>query len=206
MDYIALENIAKDYYKDEPSGHDYTHIARVLDYALNIQKSEGGDFDVIFVSALFHDVHRVMSSNKGQFVPPEESLDEVRRLIADCDIDKDVYTQALEVIREHDNKSDDPFMSKELMIIQDADMLDAMGERALSRTYTYCKTHNIPIKNTSVPLDEPTFAPSVNPISMTHYVYRVLIPQVKLLHTDTAKQMASYDMQVLYDFVKDNEE
>ncbi|MBO7219099.1 MAG: HD domain-containing protein [Clostridia bacterium] len=204
MDYIMLDNIAREYFANEPSGHDYTHVKNVLEYATQLQEKEGGDFDVIYVSALFHDVHRVISSKIGRFVAPEDAMGEVRKLLSQVELEEDVYEDILYVISEHDNKVDDPFMSKELQIIQDADILDALGERALSRTYTYCKTHNIPVKNTAVPLDDPSFAPSVNPISMTHYVYRVLIPLCDRLHTSTAKKLAKQDLKVLYDFVEDN--
>ena len=204
MDYIMLDNIAKEYFANEPSGHDYTHVKNVLEYATQLQEKEGGDFDVIYVSALFHDVHRVISSKIGRFVAPEDAMGEVKRLLSQVDLEEDVYENILYVISEHDNKVNDPFMPIELKIIQDADILDALGERALSRTYTYCKTHNIPVKNTAVPLDEPSFMPSVNPISMTHYVYRVLIPLCDKLHTDTAKKLAKQDLKVLYDFVEDN--
>ena len=204
MDYIMLENVAKKYFDGEPSGHDFTHIKNVLDYAIKLQEVEGGDFDVIYVSALFHDVHRVVSSRLGRFVSAEDAMGEVENILSSLDIDKEIYKDILYVIREHDNKVDDPFMPIELKIVQDADVLDALGERALARTYTYCKKHNIPVKNSSVPLDDLSFAPSVNPISMTHYVYRELIPMCNKLHTATAKKLAKNDTKVLYDFVEEN--
>ena len=205
MDYIEIENISRQYFENEPSGHDFKHIANVLDYAMQLQKVEGGDFDVIYVAALFHDVHRVLSSKEGHFIPAEDAMDEVKRILSTLDIEEDILDDILYVIREHDNKAEDDIdMPIELKIIQDADILDALGERALSRTYTYCKKHNIPVSNNNVPLDSVDFIPDVHPISMTHYVYRVLIPQRDILHTDTARRLADQDMQVLYDFVKNN--
>ena len=59
---------AKEIYKNEPTGHDFGHIRRVLKYCKILHKNEGGDWNIIFASVLFHDVHRVLQSERGVFV------------------------------------------------------------------------------------------------------------------------------------------
>ena len=55
----VLEQKVKSLFSSENSGHDIYHLKRVLNIALNIQRSEGGDKLIISISALLHDVHRL---------------------------------------------------------------------------------------------------------------------------------------------------
>ena len=55
-------------FKEENTGHDISHLERVLANALEIQKKEGGDLYVIAVSALIHDIHRLMSIKFNRYV------------------------------------------------------------------------------------------------------------------------------------------
>ena len=93
--------------------------------------------------------------------------------------------------------------SLETLIIQDADILDAIGEIGLKRTLTYCKTHNIPISS-SKPLNCQEYIPDINPISTCHYIYRTMIPNVNNLYTKTAKEMAKNKVKILKDFIAKN--
>ena len=74
-----IKKIIKKKFKGENSGHDYKHLKSVYKYALKIQKYEGGDKYVIAISALVHDIHRIMSNKENRFVFPKESLKEVEK-------------------------------------------------------------------------------------------------------------------------------
>lgn len=193
---------AKKIYGNENTGHDFSHIERVLNYCAQIQKHENADWDVIFVSALYHDVHRVMADKVGRFVPPAESLDEVKEALAEFNLDEEFLSKVLYVVAYHDDKNMNvEDMTKELQIVQDADILDAVGEVGLKRTLKYCKAKHIPVTNTEYPLDTDQFIPDVRPISTVHYITRTMIPQVAYIHTDSAKQLANDQAKILEDFV-----
>ena len=145
MDYSKYIEVAKEVYKDEPSGHDYGHIERCLSFAKEIQKAEGGDEFVVVLATLFHDVHRVISSKISKFVPAENAMSEVEEILSQFDLQKDVLDKILFIIKEHDNKNIDASKNIELQIVQDADILDALGSVGLERTKKYCKKHNIPL-------------------------------------------------------------
>lgn len=68
-------------FADEKSGHDVSHLLRVVDNARRIQEKEGGDKKVVLISALVHDVHRLMSNECGHFIFPRESLDKTKEII-----------------------------------------------------------------------------------------------------------------------------
>jgi uncharacterized protein len=167
-----------------------------------IQKQEGGDEFVIYVSCLFHDVHRVLSNKKGGFVSAKESIPVVKDILSEFDLDDDTLSKILYVIECHDDKVEDDSMMLELKIVQDADILDAIGKVGLERTLKYCKNKNIPLTNENYPLDSKEYIPDVNPLSASHYIYRTMIPQVKLLHTNTAKLLVKDEVNVLEEFLR----
>lgn len=190
-------------FKEENTGHDIHHLERVYDLACKIQEKEGGDFYVVAVSALVHDIHRLMSGKVGHFVPAEDSLDEVEKLLLDCDVDKAKLFDILEVVKDHDNK-ENKNVSLETLIIQDADALDAVGEIGIERTLKYCKNHGIPISDLNYPLDSEQYIPDINPISTCHYMHNTMIPNAKNLYTKTAREISQDKIQLLEDFVKEN--
>lgn len=189
-------------FKDEKTGHDISHLERVFENAMQIQKNEGGDFYVVGVAALVHDIHRLMSNEAGKFVFPEESIDTVRELLIESNVDELKLEQILEVVRFHDDKTNKDQML-ETLIIQDADALDAVGEIGLRRTLTYCKTNGIPLSQ-PIPLDTEEYIPDINPISTCHYIWRTMIPNARNLYTKTAKDLVEDKIKILEDFVKDN--
>ena len=91
-------------FEDENTGHDISHLKRVLKTAIYLQKREGGDLYVIAVAALVHDVHRLMSDQKGEFVAPEDSIEVVKRILLDCDVDKNKLNEILEIVKNHSDK------------------------------------------------------------------------------------------------------
>lgn len=198
----TLKEKLHELFKDENTGHDISHLERVLENALQIQKCEGGDLYVIAVSALVHDIHRLMSTQLNCVVSAEDSLDDVKQLLLTCNVDLKKLDKILDVVKNHDNKNSKDF-TLEILIIQDADTLDAIGEIGIKRTLKYCETHNIPINSTK-PLDCPEYIPDINPISTCHYVYRTMIPNANNLYTKTAKELAKDKIKILEEFVEKN--
>lgn len=200
-----IENLNKklsELFKYENTGHDISHLKRVFKNAIKIQQKEGGDLYVIAVSALIHDLHRLMSNQQKHYIQPVESLDFAKQILLDCNVDLNKLDNILEVVKNHDEKHNKNF-SLETLIIQDADILDAIGEIGLQRTLRYCKTHNIPTSSLK-PLDCAEYIPDINPISTCHYIYRTMIPNAKNLYTNTAKQLAKDKIAILQDFINNN--
>ena len=156
---------------------------------------------VIAISALLHDVHRLMSNKLGYFVYPEDSLDVVEKILVSCLVKQDEIKKILNIIKNHENKQDKNH-SLEVLIVQDADCLDAIGKTGLKRCLKYCKVHHIPITNTNYPLNCKEYIPDINPISACHYIYRTMIPNAKNLYTKTAKELAKNKIKTLETFLK----
>lgn len=190
-------------FKDENTGHDISHLRRVLDNAIKIQAKEGGDLYVIAVASLVHDIHRLLSNKTGQYVSPEQSLDEVEKILIDCDVDDSKIPSILEVVKYHEQK-DKKNIPIEWQVLQDADSLDALGDIGLKRTIQYCQTHHIPRTNKKYDLNCKEYIPNIMPISTCHYVYRTMIPQGENMHTKTGQIMANENIEILKKFVIDS--
>lgn len=190
----------------EDSGHNISHLKRVLKNAERIQKVEGGDIFIISVSALLHDIHRLMSNQLGEFVPPENSLGAVERFLnlTYPELPATTKNHIIKVIKHHGEKDYTANESLESKIVKDADCLDAMGKIGLKRTRTYCRVHNIPVVNLNYSLNCKEYIPDVNPISCCHYIYRTMLPDINTLRTNTAKAMAKRKNIVLENFVAKN--
>ena len=150
-------------------------------------------------------LHKLMSNECGHFIFPRESLDKTKEIILQSGIKLTEYEleKILDIVGKHDDKESKDADSLELQIIKDADTLDSMGEIGLRRTLTYCKTHNIPLYDSSYPLDAKEYLPDINPLSCTHYVYRTMIPNAQRLRTSVAKELAKEYNKALEDFVKE---
>ena len=202
----VLKKLTKEIYKlfkEENTGHDFSHLKRVMQNAIYIQKREGGDLYIIAISALVHDIHRLVSNQKGYFVRAEDCLDVVEKILKDCGIEKEKIKEILYIVENHERKREKIF-NLETYIVQDADILDALGKIGLKRCLKYCKTHKIPVSNTKYPLNSPEYIPDINPISPCHYIYNTIIPNADFLYTETAKKMAKGKVKMLENFVKHN--
>ena len=195
---------AKAIYNGDNTGHDYSHIERVIEFCRIIHEKEGGNWDVIVISALFHDVHRVMSNKAKKYITPSESISTISEILTKFKLNGKLLKNILYIIEHHDNKTGERKGTIELQILQDADLLDSIGEIGLERTIKYCNSKNIPIYDKKYPLDSPLYKANTNPISATHYVYRTMLEKAKLLNTNTAKEIADPQIGVLKDFIYKN--
>lgn len=202
--YKKFFDVARVIYQNEGSGHDFSHIERVISSCREIMKEVECDQDVVIISALFHDLHRVKSHREGKFVSAEEAMPYVREVLSKLNLEKSVLEKVLFVIEQHDNKKSREEKPIELQIVQDADILDSLGDVGLSRTLTYCKRYNIPLVDKRFDLDCEQYIPDINPISTLHYVWRTMIPNHQLLHTEKAKKMGQGLVKQLEKFVKEN--
>lgn len=199
-DLKKVETEIKLLFKFEDTGHDISHIKRVLKYATTIQKYEGGDLYIISISAMVHDIHRLISKQKNEYTSPHDCLEYVEFILNKCNIEKEKIPRILEIVKNHEDKNlkDLPI---EDQIVQDADFLDSIGKTGLRRLLKYNNSYNIPITNEYFPLDSTEYIPDINPISACHYLYRTILPNVENIHTTTAIKLAQKRINILKIFI-----
>lgn len=200
-----IEEEITDLFHLEGSGHDIFHLKRVLALALTIQEKERGDRLVIAVSALLHDVHRIIQKQTGRFCSPKDSLPKVKEILDKVDIPEEKKTLILHCIEFHEeyNFSEEgkTAADTETLIIQDADNLDAMGAIGIARTFMYGGANNIPMWLPEVPFERKHFDEGILDVSEIHHFYSKLLRLKDSINTETAKAMAEHRHKFLEQFL-----
>jgi len=140
----VTEEFVRTKIEDYDSGHDWFHIERVRKLARYINEQEKiADPFVLEIAALLHDI---MDSKFMKRTPEQEN-----KMVGEF-MDKNELTeikdQVISVIRNvsYSNKKPDGNLSDPvLLIIQDADKLDAMGAIGIARAFNYGGFRNNPI-------------------------------------------------------------
>jgi uncharacterized protein len=189
-----IENEIEELFKDEFSGHDIFHLKRTYNIALTLQEKEGGDRLVVAVSALLHDLHRIIQKEKGKYCTPKESLPKIREILNKTNLTIEQKEKVLHCIEFHEEygftNEGKTVNDIETLILQDADNLDAMGAIGIGRTFSFGGAHNISmwIPKESSRIEK--YNESNNDVSTIHHFYSKLLKLKENMNTNTAKKMA----------------
>jgi len=121
---------------DAEAGHDWFHIERVFHNAQKINATEQGDFLVVALASLLHDIADPKFNNGDEEIGPRMAGD----FLSSLGLDEQLITHVQQIIRNLSYKASlglITFQSKELDIVQDADRLDAIGAIGIARAFTY---------------------------------------------------------------------
>ena len=202
-----IKPIVMDIFKNDSSGHDISHLERTMKLALHIQEKEGGDRLIIGISAFLHDIHRIMQNKVGHFVSPKESLDLVRDILSNTDLDNQTVNKICYCIEFHEqyNWNGNNVEDINTLILQDADNLDAIGAIGIGRTFSYGGSHNVVMYDENVELNNNNdFSESGgNDASTIHHFYHKLFKLKDNMNTVTAKKLAEERTNFMIEFVKE---
>ncbi len=134
---LSLIQKTADYVKkkiyNESGGHDWFHTERVWKTAAQLQALEGGNLQLIELSALLHDVADYkrydFSEKKGALA--------LRAMMDILEIDIEMQREIIRIINDalfigDDTKAPETIEGK---IVQDADWLDSLGAIGIARTF-----------------------------------------------------------------------
>ncbi len=186
-----IETTLRKEWKDEPTGHDWEHIRRVRDMAMFIQKTEGGNPEIIELGALLHDIsdHKFNGGklNAGGQVAyqwllelgVEIKLAEEIKLLVD-----NIYFKGAKVSQDN--------MTLETQIVQDADRLDAIGAIGIARAFAFGGNRNQLIYSERLaPTLHSTFEEYVSAETTTiNHFYEKLLLLAGKINTATGKKLA----------------
>lgn len=189
-----LEKKIMEIFHGENTGHDLNHLKRVYNIALTIQEKEGGDRFVIGVSALLHDIHRIIEKDTGKFCPPKDSLLMISKILEEIDFPKEKEENILHCIEFHDEygftKDGKSVTDVETLILQDADNLDAIGAIGVGRTFSFGGAHNVPMWVPEIQFAKNFEGEHKLDPSTLHHIYSKLFELKNNMNTNTAKNMA----------------
>ena len=204
---IKEENIIKQtaefvrkHLERDATGHDWRHTERVWKLALRIAK-EGKNVDlfVVQLAALLHDIADWKFHRGDITVGPKLAEEWLKKL----QVGEDVISHVCEIIREISFKGakvKSKMRTKEGMIVQDADRLDAMGAIGIARCFATGAKLNREIYNPEIkPKLHKTFEEykKAESTSINHFYEKLLLLK-NLMNTKTAKKIA----KERHDFMK----
>lgn len=122
--------------KNAEGGHDWFHIQRVYNNALQIAEGEKADLMVVELGALLHDIADSKFHNGDETVGPKVARD----FLQQQEVSEEIIDHVVKIIENISFKGGNEkrkFDSTELDIVQDADRLDAIGAIGIARTFNY---------------------------------------------------------------------
>jgi uncharacterized protein len=185
-------NFVKKELQHAEAGHDWWHIERVWKTAKNIALEEDVNMEVVEFAALLHDIADAKFYDGDEEVGPKRAGDFLKSI----EVAEDTVVHVQQIIRNMSFKSSLGqlnFTSKEMLVVQDADRLDAVGAIGIARAFTYGgfknrELYNPEIKpalNQSKEEYKNTSAPTIN-----HFYEKLLLLKDKM-NTDTGKRLAA---------------
>ena len=192
--------------KDKTGGHDIDHFNRTMRMALYLQSKEGGDRLIIGISSFLHDVHRLMQSEKKEYVTPKDSLGKILEIISEAklDLSDEQIKEILFCIEHHEdyNWNGNNVNDINALILQDADNLDAIGAIGIGRSFGYAVLNNQVFYDDKIPLEEfEGYEEKLKDVSCIHFLNNKLIKLGDNMNTKTAKKIAKDRVEFIKRFI-----
>ncbi|SFB25761.1 MULTISPECIES: HD domain-containing protein [unclassified Bacillus (in: firmicutes)] len=197
----VTEAFVKSELGEDSTGHDWYHIERVRNNAMNINKAEKtGDPFIIDMAALLHDI-------------PDEKLNDsvecgknkLEKFLESIELEVSAKLHIMEIINTISYKGGHgkTVSTMEAKIVQDADRLDAIGAIGIARTFAFGgkKGQLIydPSIQTRVQMTETEYR--MGKSSSIHHFYEKLLKLKDLMNTETAKKMAESRQEMMETFL-----
>lgn len=201
-------NFVKEKLEGAEAGHDWFHIERVWKLSKKIAEKEGGNIEVIELSALLHDIADPKFHNGDETLALKISKD----FLEEIHVQRELIEQVLFVIKNisFKNRAEAPENPPlELQIVQDADRLDAIGAIGIARTFNFGGFKNNlmyhPEIKPNIGMNKEEYKKS-NGTTINHFYEKLLLLK-DLMNTETAKKIASerhdFMLQFLDEFYKE---
>lgn len=145
FDWTGLDKFVRENLLDEPTGHDYEHIKRVLSNVYCISKGVKVNMDVLIAAALLHDISCAKGMTKIHHI---ESAALAKDILLEFGFDRTTINAVYHAIINHNfifkpyDKLDS--LSMEAKILSDADTLDALGAIGMIRMISFSAHKKIP--------------------------------------------------------------
>jgi len=175
----------------EGSGHDWWHIVRVYNNALDIAEGEGNvDCFVVQLASLLHDIadHKFGYSDKDR-------KNIICNFLEKLDVNSEVVEDVVYIVNNISFKggtNKHKMITIEGQIVQDADRLDAIGAIGIGRTFAYGGFKKRTMYNPESDKGEDT---------ISHFYEKLLLLKDSM-NTKTGKEKASERHKVMEEFLQ----
>ncbi|MCH2197796.1 MAG: HD domain-containing protein [Flavobacteriales bacterium] len=131
-----IEEIVRERFANDSTGHDWWHIDRVRKNALRLASAESADPEVTELAALLHDIADHKFHGGDLSVGPATA----KALLDELGCEQHIISQVVTIVTEVSFKGagvETAVSSKEAACVQDADRLDAIGAIGVARAFAY---------------------------------------------------------------------
>ena len=190
------------------AGHDWFHIERVWKLSKNIAAHENCNLEVVELAALLHDIADPKFHGGDETLALTISQD----FLESQKVSPEMIGQVLFIIKNvsFKNRNEAPeILPLELKIVQDADRLDAIGAIGIARTFNFGGFKNNLMYDPELPpqLEMSKEEYKKNQGTTINHFYEKLLLLQDLMHTETAKKIASerhdFMLKFLAEFYKE---
>lgn len=187
--------------QNDPSGHDWWHIARVTEMAKKIAIEENADLFICEMAALLHDI-----ADEKLNVSEEEGLNKVANWLESIGVNKPTIKKIISIISSISFKGggQSALTSLEAKVVQDADRLDALGAIGIARTFAYAGSKGDLIYDPAIkPRDSMTKEEYRNGKSTAiNHFYEKLLKLKDRINTDYAKKIAEERHKFMEEYLR----
>ena len=185
----AMKQYAKRVLDSDTSGHDWSHIERVVNTTKTIAQEEGADLFICEAAALLHDVidDKIVKDTAVALKELKEFLTSIELTSEQIDAIESIITRM-----SFKNHKEQQELSLEGKVVQDADRLDAIGAIGIARVMCYSGSTGRPIHRPELkPREELTPEEYRNGEStaIMHF-YEKLLKLKELMNTDYGRELA----------------
>ena len=188
-------------FSGDSTGHGLDHSMRVTANALTICRAEGGDPDIVELAALLHD-----ADDRKLFGDDYRDCRFASELMRDCGFPDDTVAEVVRIIQHLSFKGKDTEIpdSLEGRIVQDADMLDAIGAIGIARAFAYGGRKGRAMYDPDIPptmdMDESQYF--ANKGTTINHFYEKLFLLKDMMNTETGKRIAKDRHAFMEEFVR----
>ena len=186
---------------DAEGGHDWWHIDRVWKNAILISERENVNNDLVSLAALLHDIADPKFHNGDESIGPRLT----KEWLEQENVDQESIEHIVNIVKHMSYKNSlekVTWSSPELLVVQDADRLDAIGAIGIARAFSYgghkqramYDPQIAPLEYMTKELYKSSKAPTIN------HFYEKLLKLKELMNTKAALAIAQerHDFMISY--------
>lgn len=133
-----VEKEAREFFVGASGCHDWTHVERVCNLALNIGRKEKADLSVLTLACLLHDIGRKEEmASRGKFCHAEKGAEIAGQLLQKYNLDQNVVDNICHCIISHRYRNNNIPKTIEAKVLFDADKLDSIGAVGVGRDFLF---------------------------------------------------------------------
>lgn len=202
--YSDLLDDLKIFYENESSGHDYSHMMRVYNLALEFAKNTDADINIITLASLLHDC----DDYKLVGIEEAEELTNTRYFLEKYEDNVEIQARVISIIKcmGYSNRLNNIYCEDlEGQIVSDADMCDSLGSHGILRTYQYNYSKNREFFNPNIlptaNITKEEYQKKNDGTAVNHFFEKLLLIK-KYMQTPMGKNEAEKRFKIMVDFLR----